>query len=103
ADGIRDLHVTGVQTCALPIYLPESRAWLEQYLADTSSLRLLEQRVRRAVIEQDWDNVLHWVDRLPQKEQHSARWRYWRARALGEIGRASCRASGEGSGVARGL
>src|SRR5690606_39996404 len=22
-DGIRDFHVTGVQTCALPIYLPE--------------------------------------------------------------------------------
>lgn len=66
--------------------LPENRAWLEQYLADTSSLRLLEQRVRRAVIEQDWDNVLHWVDRLPQSEQHSARWRYWRARALGEQG-----------------
>src|SRR5690606_39377171 len=25
-DGIRDFHVTGVQTCALPIYLP--RRWL---------------------------------------------------------------------------
>lgn len=66
--------------------LPENRAWLEQYLADSSSLRLLEQRIRRAVIEQDWDKVLHWVNRLPQGEQHSARWRYWRARALAEQG-----------------
>src|SRR5690606_39285013 len=24
-DGIRDFHVTGVQTCALPIYRPEAR------------------------------------------------------------------------------
>src|SRR2546429_6488078 len=26
-DGIRDVAVTGVQTCALPICLPEARAW----------------------------------------------------------------------------
>src|SRR5207302_2921830 len=26
-DGIRDFHVTGVQTCALPIWPPRRRAW----------------------------------------------------------------------------
>src|SRR5207248_8636392 len=29
-DGIRDRTVTGVQTCALPIYLPETRAGTER-------------------------------------------------------------------------
>src|SRR5204862_4399316 len=32
-DGIRDLYVTGVQTCALPIYLPDVAA--QQPLLDT--------------------------------------------------------------------
>src|SRR5690625_6280294 len=35
-DGIRDGHVTGVQTCALPIckcsFLPEEREWLQEVL-----------------------------------------------------------------------
>src|SRR3712207_8584954 len=32
-DGIRDIGVTGVQTCALPILLPAARATLEQHSA----------------------------------------------------------------------
>ncbi len=62
--------------------LADNREWLDKYLLDSSSLRLLEQRTRRAVIEQDWPTLLHWIDRLPAQERNSARWRYWRARAL---------------------
>src|SRR5690606_40267087 len=44
-DGIRDFHVTGVQTCALPILpqLPVVRAWLELCGADDPTRkRILE-------------------------------------------------------------
>src|SRR5207302_5462273 len=30
-DGIRDFHVTGVQTCALPIYQPQGYGWHAYY------------------------------------------------------------------------
>src|SRR5690606_39566317 len=62
-DGIRDFHVTGVQTCALPIYAPEAvpvwsddervRGWLSAHgyvLDETDGLwiaRHLDDRVRR--------------------------------------------------------
>ncbi|MFN3714986.1 MAG: transglycosylase SLT domain-containing protein [Alcanivoracaceae bacterium] len=61
--------------------LPENRAWLDQYLAEHGELRTLEQRARRAVIEQDWDGLERWVNRLPARDRTSPRWRYWLARA----------------------
>lgn len=65
--------------------LPENRDWLETYLTGSNSLRLLEQRVRRAIIEQNWQDVLVWVARLPGDAGDSARWHYWRGRALAEL------------------
>lgn len=61
--------------------LPENRAWLDSYLTDSVEPRLLEQRVRRAITEQDWPAVEHWLQRLPESERNSARWQYWLARA----------------------
>ncbi|MCC1495646.1 transglycosylase SLT domain-containing protein [Alcanivorax sp. 1008] len=61
--------------------LPENRVWLDNYLADGGEPRLLEQRARRAVIEQDWDAVALWIQRLPADQRDSARWRYWLARS----------------------
>src|SRR2546430_9022661 len=49
-DGIRDLTVTGVQTCALPI---STRAELDHYLAHGSSHRALREDSRL--------NHLHWA------------------------------------------
>jgi soluble lytic murein transglycosylase len=61
--------------------LPENRVWLDRYLAEHGELRTLEQRARRAVIEQDWDGIERWVNRLPARDRTSPRWRYWLARA----------------------
>src|SRR5207249_7581187 len=44
-DGIRDRNVTGVQTCALPIFLPQTTAAQGQRLAD---------RVRRTTAGHDF-------------------------------------------------
>src|SRR2546430_6374023 len=53
-DGIRDLTVTGVQTCALPIYVaprPEARRRLLDARIDLSQHRAGGARAREAVAE----------------------------------------------------
>src|SRR5207248_8070706 len=82
-DGIRDRTVTGVQTCALPIC---HREW----------------RTRAA-----WSAVASGVE-MPHG--HGTAWRLRdgaapvsRRPCLGQIGRASCRERGEGSGRAGGV
>src|SRR5690606_39894701 len=39
-DGIRDFHVTGVQTCALPIYIPDLASLIGQ--ENTQVVRIFE-------------------------------------------------------------
>src|SRR5690606_40660010 len=72
-DGIRYFHVTGVQTCALPIYLPEDAETFE-----TDAQRLVQLvRVRDPRIG---------IPPSPRKK---------RAAKPIQIGRASCRERGE--------
>src|SRR5690606_39669878 len=83
-DGIRDFHVTGVQTCALPICRigPADGPWLGQHgFGDRSRQRLggLEAAEQR----QDDEEVDEVVRRADLGEQH--------VDALRQIGRASCR------------
>src|SRR5437870_13359235 len=74
-DGIRDGHVTGVQTCALPISVTASNEWLSSPRASASPTR----NSRRA--------------RTSGGSASARR----RASAI-KIGRASCRERGEGAG-----
>jgi len=67
--------------------LPENRTWLDEYLANSTDAVLLEHRIRRAIIEQDWVAVERWIQQLPDA-QRSARWHYWHARALESTQRA---------------
>src|SRR5690606_41080815 len=81
-DGIRDFHVTGVQTCALPIWKPAARVGRNREGSGTPS-RVLPARMRTG------RGGLNWLGEglLPPA---------WRAvRAGDEIGRASCRERGE--------
>ncbi len=41
-----------------------------------------EWRVRSALRQQDWDNVLTQLNRLDVVDQEKAQWQYWKARAL---------------------
>lgn len=66
--------------------LPGNRRWLNNWLALNSDTELLEQRIRRAVIEQHWSDVSAWIARLPSQAQASARWQYWLGRAWQEQG-----------------
>ena len=63
----------------------ENRQWLDNWLAANPDAELLDQRARRTIIEQDWNNAELWITRLPDSEQQDSRWLYWRARALEEL------------------
>ncbi|MGC1548128.1 MAG: transglycosylase SLT domain-containing protein [Rhodanobacter sp.] len=46
-----------------------------------------EWRVRVALAQQDWPAVLEAINAMPASQQQGDEWRYFRARALGELGR----------------
>src|SRR5206468_9718938 len=102
-DGIRDLIVTGVQTCALPIYvvplLDLGATYIEGEVPRDLAAAAAEQRhhMLEAVAEYD-DELLHLY--LEGKESGSDMIR--RAIRKGKIGRASCRERGEVQGAEAG-
>ena len=63
---------------------------------DETDTGLIEARLRYALRQQDWSEVLVSLHRLPQAKADSNRWRYWRARALLESEENADRASGIG-------
>src|SRR5690606_40772959 len=82
-DGIRDFHVTGVQTCALPIY-PASmrRRWKASAMAASSSLPGRGQSARPRASAQAASSAAFWAAARVSKS--------WSEK----IGRASCRERG---------
>lgn len=54
--------------------------WIDQ--------QLLEWRLRAALANGQWREVLDSILRMPAQQQVRERWRYWRARALAELDRA---------------
>lgn len=64
----------------------ENQDWLDRWLSDHPDTALLDQRIRRAIIEQDWPAVTRWIQQLPAEEAADSRWRYWAGRAAWENG-----------------
>ncbi|MFP1679811.1 transglycosylase SLT domain-containing protein [Alloalcanivorax sp. C16-2] len=64
----------------------DNRDWLDQWLREKGGDDLLDQRARRAIIEQNWDELPDWVARLSQGERKDSRWLYWLGRAAEENG-----------------
>ncbi|GHA50653.1 murein transglycosylase [Photobacterium aphoticum] len=58
----------------------DMQAWRDKALTNSQSISLLERRIRQAMREDDWDAVVLWVDRLPEKAKKDVRWRFWQAR-----------------------
>src|SRR5690606_39910677 len=92
-DGIRDFHVTGVQTCALPIS-SQSVAWpaavLNTIIAD--SLDHIATTLEKKIGKDPSDAKLRGAVEALLQEIVTA---HKRVIFNGEIGRASCRESGE--------
>jgi soluble lytic murein transglycosylase len=64
---------------------PEALAWFAK-ARDLSDLQLA-WKVRAALRERNWPEVLAAVDSMTDKESEQAPWRYWKARALKAAGR----------------
>ena len=43
---------------------------------------VIEWRIRHALKEQNWPDVLRWIDTLSAERQQRSAWRYWRIRSL---------------------
>ena len=51
-----------------------------------------QRRVRLALANRDWPNVMDWIEAMPEKLTSSERWRYWHAKSIeasGDAERAS--------------
>lgn len=78
------------QTIALRLILEqggESLAHLDALPETVFDAQLREWRVRAALAAGDWGRVLRAVEAMDAKQQDDKAWRYWRARALAELGR----------------
>lgn len=51
--------------------------------------KLQEIRIRAAMLHNQWQEVLVWLDYMPDKQRNDDRWMYWRARALQLTGKAN--------------
>lgn len=56
---------------------------------------LVSWLLRDALQDQDWERIETWLDRLPEDEQQSEQWTYWRARMLEQKGSAEATAEAE--------
>ena len=61
-------------------------AWFADLPADARDEQTLEWNARAALYQADWSEVLAVIGRMPATLADTARWRYWRARALERLG-----------------
>ncbi|XKE46417.1 transglycosylase SLT domain-containing protein [Halomonas organivorans] len=66
--------------------IDQNRGWVDDVLPQLDDPELTALRIRVALGDRDWRGVLDWVSRLPEAERDEARWQYWQARALEQLG-----------------
>jgi len=64
---------------------PGAVAALSLLSGDSIDTPVQEWRVRAALWAGDYDTALEWIEQMPPSLAAQLRWRYWRARAVGEI------------------
>ena len=76
-----DTHRALVMRAALR-RMPQAGEWLGNFRARTEDLEIKEWRVRAALLDGDWAEVMRHLYRLPEEERLEDHWAYWEARAL---------------------
>src|SRR5690606_40486670 len=97
-DGIRDFHVTGVQTCALPISATGRLSSINPNLQNIPIRTARGREIRKAFVPRDEDHVLLSADYSQIELRLMAA--FSGDESMLEIGRASCRERVEISAVA---
>ncbi len=64
-----------------------AREWLSDMKLSRFSNEVLTAYILTSIRDQDWQSALDWLNRMDSQQQHSERWRYWRARTLESMGR----------------
>lgn len=60
---------------------PDAWKWLDKVDDKYSDLTVQEWRVRSAIRQHNWPAIAEAINRLPEEEQKSLRWKYWLANA----------------------
>lgn len=63
-----------------------NEGWVDDALPRLADGDLLKLRVRRALAQRNWNEVIHWVHAMPDEARQSAHWQYWLGRALAKQG-----------------
>lgn len=66
--------------------LPQAHTWLAQVPASARDSDLRNWQARSALLQQDWQALLAAIEAMPEDEQTSSEWRYWRGRAQAQLG-----------------
>lgn len=61
--------------------------WRDKVLRTSGSEYYLEQRIRAAIEQNDWQDIHRWISLLPPELQKQAEWQYWLGRAEMELGK----------------
>ncbi len=67
--------------------LEQAHEWLHQLPSSVVNKSVRHWRIRTAMRNLDWKEVLRDINSLPEKEKLDNQWRYWLARALEETGK----------------
>lgn len=65
---------------------PGARARLDALTPVQEDPQVREKRILLALNDGDWDAAQRWIELLNEEERTLPRWRYWRARALEQLG-----------------
>ncbi|MDY6979297.1 MAG: transglycosylase SLT domain-containing protein [Pseudomonadota bacterium] len=68
---------------------PQAPQWLARLKLGNERTEVKTAHILSALQDRDWSAALDWLNQLPPAAAHSTRWRYWRARSLEELGRAT--------------
>lgn len=66
--------------------IDHNMGWVDEALPRIGTARVLELRIRHALTERDWNDVLRWAESLPEDVADDSRWQYWKARAHEQLG-----------------
>ena len=64
----------------------QNLSWVDEALPRVATSRVIELRIRHALAQRDWHDVLHWFEYFAPEDQEESRWQYWKARAHEQLG-----------------